>query len=114
MKGLTDEARRLGATTSYPAAEVTSLQIELAKLGFSQQQITDMEGGVLKFAKAVGTDLASAAAFAGASMRIFGIDAANTEDMLATLAIGTTRSALDFGYLQSAMSTIGPVANAAA
>lgn len=111
IKGLTDEARRLGATTSYTAAEVTQLQIELAKLGFSQDQITSMEAGVLKFAKAVGTDLASAAAFAGASMRIFGIDAGKVEGMLASLAIGTTRSALDFSYLQSAMSTVGPVAN---
>lgn len=33
-QGLTDEARRLGATTSYTAAQVTELQIELAKLGF--------------------------------------------------------------------------------
>lgn len=112
IKALTDEARRLGATTSYSASQVTELQVELAKLGFTQQQIADMEGGVLKFAKAVGTDLASAAAFAGASMRIFNIDAARSEEMLATLAVGTTRSALDFGYLQSAMSTIGPVANA--
>ncbi len=110
VKGLTDEARRLGATTSYTASEVTGLQIELAKLGFSQDQIAAMEGGVLKFAKAVGTDLASAAAFAGASMRIFDIEAANVTDMLASLAIGTNKSALDFSYLQSAMSTIGPVA----
>lgn len=110
IAGLMDEARRLGATTSYTAAQVTQLQIELAKLGFSQQQITDMEAGVLKFAKAVGTDLASAAAFAGASMRIFNISADKTDDMLATLAISTTKSALDFSYLQSAMSTVGPVA----
>lgn len=112
ISGLTDEARRLGATTSYSAAQVTELQIELAKLGFSPKQITDMEAGVMKFAKAVGTDLASAAAFAGASMRIFNISAENSEEMLASLAIGTTKSALDFGYLQSAMSTVGPVANA--
>ena len=112
IKELTKEARRLGATTSYTAAQVTSLQIELAKLGFGQDQIAAMEADVLKFAKAVGTDLASAAAFAGASMRIFNIDAKDSGEMLATLAIGTTKSALDFNYLQSAMSTIGPVAYA--
>lgn len=109
---LTDEARRLGATTSFTAGEVTSLQIELAKLGFNKEQIKDMEAGVMKFAKAVDTDLGSAAAFAGASMRIFGKEAKDVEDMLATLAIGTNASALSFSYLETAMSTVGPVANA--
>lgn len=112
IRALTDQARQLGATTSYTASQVTQLQTELAKLGFAQQDIINMSPGVLKFAKAVGTDLGSAAAFAGASMRIFGIESADIEDMLASLAIGTNKSALNFSYLQSAMSTIGPVANA--
>lgn len=112
IRTLTDQARNLGATTSYTASQVTRLQTELAKLGFAQQDIINMSPGVLKFAKAVGTDLGSAAAFAGASMRIFGIESAEIEDMLASLAIGTNKSALNFAYLQSAMSTIGPVANA--
>lgn len=103
-------ARQLGATTSYSAAEVTSLQIELAKLGFGKEQILQMEGAILKFAKAVDTDLASASAFAGAAMRIFDIEASKVDDMLATLAIGTSKSALDFQYLASAMSTAGPIA----
>lgn len=111
IKDLTDEARRLGATTSYTASQVTQLQTELAKLGFSKGDIISMEEGVLKFAQSVGTDLGSAAAFAGASMRIFGIEAQNVEGMLASLAIGTTKSALSFDYLQRAMATIGPVAN---
>ncbi len=112
IRALTEQARQLGATTSYTASQVTQLQTELAKLGFAQQDIINMSPGVLKFAKAVGTDLGSAAAFAGASMRIFGIESADIEDMLASLAIGTNKSALNFSYLQSAMSTIGPVANA--
>lgn len=110
IKDMTAAARQLGATTSYTAAEVTSLQIELAKLGFGKEQIIQMEGAVLKFAKAVGTDLASASKFAGASMRIFDIDASEVNDMLATLALGTSKSALDFQYLSSAMSTAGPIA----
>ena len=103
-------ARQLGATTSYSAAEVTSLQIELAKLGFGKDQIIQMEAAILKFAKAVDTDLASASAFAGAAMRIFDIEASEVNDMLATLAIGTSKSALDFQYLSGAMSTAGPIA----
>ena len=112
VKDLTDQAKELGATTSYTASEVTKLQIELAKLGFAQDQISAMTPEVLKFAKAVDTDLASAAALAGSALRIFGKDAEDAGDVLATMAVGTTKSALSFTYLQSALSTVGPVANA--
>ncbi|MDE6255686.1 MAG: phage tail tape measure protein, partial [Muribaculaceae bacterium] len=110
IKDLTNAARQLGATTSYSAAEVTNLQIELAKLGFAKQEIIDMEGAVLKFATAVGTDLASAAAFTGAALRIFGKDASQAEDVLASFAVATTKTALDFSQLQTALSIVGPVA----
>ena len=109
---LTAEARRLGATTAYTASQVTSLQTELAKLGFGKQAIKEMTPSVLKFATAVGTDLASAAAFAGSTLRIFELDANQAERALASAAVGCTKSALSFSYLQSAMSTVGPVANA--
>lgn len=111
IKGLEAAARQLGATTSYTAAEVTGLQIELAKLGFGQDQILKMEGAVLKFAKAVDTDLSRASAFAGAALRIFNKDASETENVLATFAVATTKTALDFSKLEASLSTVGPVAN---
>ena len=112
IEDLSKAARELGASTSYSAAEVTQLQIELAKLGFAKQDILDMSSSVLKFAKTVGTDLASAAAFSGAALRIFGRDASQTEDTLATFAVATTKTALDFSKLNTALSTVGPVAAA--
>lgn len=112
IKEMTAAARQLGATTSYSAAEVTNLQIELAKLGFSREQILAMESATLKFAKAVDTDLPRAAAFAGAALRIFHKDAKDTESVLATFAIATTKTALDFSKLEASLSTVGPVAHA--
>ena len=112
MKEMEGAARQLGSTTSYSAAQVTSLQIELAKLGFTRQEILDMESGVLKFAKAVGTDLASAAAFSGAALRMFGKDASEADGVLATFAVATTKTALDFSKLEASLATVGPVANA--
>ena len=111
IKEMTDAARQLGATTSFSATQVTQLQVELAKLGFSKEQILDMEAGILKFSKAVDTDLASASAFAGAALRIFNKDAKDTEDVLATFAIATTKTSLDFEKLQASLATIGPIAN---
>ena len=111
IKDLTDEARRLGATTSYTAAQVTALQIELAKLGFFKEDIKAMTPSVLKFAKAVDTDLTSAATLAGATLRIFNLDAEDTERAVSTMTMGCNASALSFEYLNTAMSIVGPVAN---
>lgn len=111
IKDMEATARQLGATTVYSAAQVTGLQIELAKLGFAKEQILQMEGAVLKFAKAVDTDLSRASAFAGAALRIFNKDASETENVLATFAVATTKTALDFSKLEASLSTVGPVAN---
>ncbi len=110
MEGLTSEALRLGGATRYTASEVTGLQTELAKLGFNQSQIKAMEEPVLNFATAVGAQLPEAAAMAGAALRMFELNSTDTEDTLAALAISTNKSALNFSYLQTAMSIVGPVA----
>lgn len=112
IKDLTDEARRLGATTAYTASEVTNLQTELAKLGFDKDQIKAMEEPILKFAVAVDTDLASAASVAGGALRVFGKDASESESVLATLAVATTKSALSFEHYATMLSTAAPVAHA--
>lgn len=111
VKGLTDEARRLGSVTSFTAAQVTELQIELAKLGFGEDQIMAMTAPILDFAKAVETDLGSAATLAGATLRIFGLEASETERVVSALTVGCNASALSFEYLQTAISVVGPVAS---
>lgn len=107
---LTNEAMRLGAATRYTASEATGLQTELAKLGFTEREILAMGEPVLNFATALGADLSEAAALSGAALRIFGLDASETEELLGTLALATNKSALDFSYLQTAISIVGPVA----
>lgn len=106
------DAKRLGATTRYTASETTALQIELAKLGFSKKEILDSTEYVLKFAQATGAELPEAAALAGASIRMFGATTQETEKYVASMAVATTKSALSFSYLQTAMPIVGPVAKA--
>lgn len=108
---LTEQAKLLGRTTTATASQVTGLQTELAKLGFSQEIIEKMTPATLKFAKAVDTDLSSAAAFAGAALRMFNKDASDAEELMATFAVATTKSALDFNKLEASLATVGPVAN---
>lgn len=112
LSRLTDQAKYLGRTTTATASQVTGLQTELAKLGFTQDVIEKLTPSVLKFAKAVDTDLSSAAAFAGAAMRMFNKDADQAEAVMASFAVATTKSALDFHKLEASLSTVGPVANA--
>ena len=107
---LTESAKQLGATTEYTASQVTFLQTELAKLGFKENDILNMEEPVLHFATAVGADLSEAASLAGATLRMFGLETSQTEDTLGVLTKATTNSALSFSYLQTAMSIVGPVA----
>jgi len=110
IDGLTESAMELGRKTSFTAAEVTSLQTSLARLGFSEGQITAMQESVLKFAAAVGTDLASAADFSGAALRAFGMKASDSRQLLDLMAASTSKSALSFSKLQTSISVVGPVA----
>lgn len=112
IKDLTADAQRLGAATKYTASEATGLQIELAKLGFSRKEILQSTEGILKFAQATGAELPEAAALAGAALRMFNADTSETERYVSAMAIATSRSALSFSYLQTAMPIVGPVAKA--
>lgn len=109
---LKEQALELGATTQFTASQIAELQLELAKLGFTTEQITASTGPISKFATATGADMADAAALAGSSLRAFGLDASEMERVVSVLAVATTKTALDFGFLQTAMATIAPVANA--
>lgn len=112
MKDLISDAKRLGAATKYTASQATELQTELAKLGFSRQEILDATEYVLRFAQATGSSLPDAAALAGSSLRAFGADAKETERYVSAMAVATTKSALSFSYLQTALPIVSPVAKA--
>jgi len=109
---LTDQAERLGATTIFTAAQVTDLQISLAKLGFTAEEIQQSTAAVVDFATATGADLGQAAKVAGVAIRAFGLDALEAEATVASLAIGTTKSALAFEDYETILSTTGSVARA--
>lgn len=111
-KELTADARRLGETTKFTASQATALQVELAKLGFSKNEILESTEYVLKFAQATGAELPEAAALAGAALRMFNADTSETERYVSAMAVATTKSALSFSYLQTAMPIVGPVAKA--
>lgn len=109
-KDLQMQARELGASTKYTAAEATNLQIELSKLGFTVEEIKNATPHVLKFAQATGAELSEGAALSGAALRMFGANSEETERYVSAMAVATARSALSFEYLATAMPIVGPVA----
>ena len=112
IRELDAQAQQLGATTTFTASEVAELQTELAKLGYSVKEITNMAPAILNFSQATGASLADAASLAGAALRMFEKDSEDTTEFVDKMSAATTKSALNFSYLQNAMSTVAPVANA--
>lgn len=110
IKELTADAKRLGAMTKYTASEATELQIELAKLGFTRKEVLQATESVLRFAQATGAELGEAAALSGAALRMFDADTKETERYVSAMAVATTKSALSFNYLATALPIVGPVA----
>lgn len=108
---LSAEAKRLGATTRYTATEVAQLQVELAKLGYTKSEIMVMSESVLNLAQATGANLADAAALAGAALRVFGDDATQLTKYVDQMATATSKSALSFDYIKTALPIVGGAAD---
>lgn len=107
---LTNQAKQLGATTRYTAMQITELQTNLARLGFTQQEILNSTTAVQALATATGADLGEAANLAGAALRGFGLNATEMERVASVLSVSTTKSALSFEKLATAVPIVAPVA----
>lgn len=112
IKALTEDAKRLGAVTSFTASEVTALQTEFAKLGFNEKQILDATEATLALAAATGSELGEAAAIAGATLGGFGLSAKETQRVVDVMAKSFSTSALDMEKFKESMKTAAPAAKA--
>ena len=113
FKALSADARRLGKATRFTATEVSGLQLEYSKLGFTTNETLNATEATLNLAQATGTDLATAASVAGATLRAFGLDATETTHLTDVMAQSFSSSALDMEAFSSSMSFVAPVAKAA-
>ncbi len=109
---LTQQAKDLGASTAFTAIQVVELQTELAKLGFTVQEIENSTPAILGLASSLEVDLASAAALAGSTVRAFGLDTLETQRVVDTLALSTSKSALDFESLTESLKIVAPTSRA--
>jgi TP901 family phage tail tape measure protein len=110
LQMLNDKARELGATTSFTAIQVANLMTELGRAGFKPDEINAMTGAVLDLARATGTDATLASGIMAATLRQFGLGAAEATraaDVLTKTANSTFNTVESLG---EALKYAGPVA----
>lgn len=105
ISSLTEQAKQLGSEMAFTASEITGAQIELAKLGFTADEIKSSTEGVARFAIVAGADIPEAAEAAGAALQSFGLDAAEMDRVVSVLGVSTAKSALDFEKLKVGIGT---------
>jgi TP901 family phage tail tape measure protein len=101
LASLTHVAEDLGRTTSFTAAQISSLMTEFGKIGFNPSQIKAATAAILDLARATGTDVSNASTIVGTALNQFGLDATKTAmvaDMLAKTANVTASSVESIGY----------------
>lgn len=107
---LTADSLKYGATTSFTATQVSSLQLELAKLGKTKSEIKAMTKGVLDAAVAMDAELGEAAAFVGGQLNSFNESASAAGKYADILSNSTNISATSFEYLSTAIPKTSKVA----
>ena len=111
FKMLTEEAKRLGSTTEFTAAQVADLQLVLGRKGFDPQAIKEMEGSILDLALATGEDLSLAADTVGASINVFALSSDEAGRVANTLASAAANSSIQLSTFSTAFANAGASAN---
>ena len=110
FNALTEEAKRLGRTTSFTARQVAEGMTELGRAGFKANQILASTNHVLNLARGTSTELGLAATIAAASMRGFGLEAKDTEMIVDVLTATANNSSQNLEDLGESMKYVAPLA----
>lgn len=110
---LRQQARDLGASTSFTAMDAAQAQGFLAMSGFNPKQIKAAMPDMLDLAKASGVGLDQTADIASNILSAFKMEAAQMGRVSDTLALTMTTSNVDLNMLAETMKYMGPIANKA-
>lgn len=110
MRALHDQARDLGAKTSFTAGQAAQGQGFLAMAGFTPQAIRDAMPGMLDLARAAGAELGATADIGSNILTGFNLPASQMS-RVGDVLVGTfTRSNTDLSMLGETMKYVAPVA----
>ena len=110
FKELEKQARQLGRDTQFTAMQAANSQENLARAGFSANEIISAMPGLLAMAAAEGMDLANAADIAASTLRGFKLSADQSGRVADVLAQASAASNTSIAALGESMKYVAPVA----
>lgn len=103
----------LGKTTKFTAKDVTELQVSLARMGKTEQEIIEMSEGIVLGTIAMRSETGETAELVAATLNAYQLQASKSGHVTDVLTAATQRSALSFEKLNSALPTVAGAAAAA-
>lgn len=113
MALLSEQAKKLGATTAFSATQAAEGQLFLAKAGFKTNQILSAMGPLLDLAAASETELGRASDITSDLLGAFGLKAKDTGKLADILAAATSSANVDMETLFETLKTAAPIGVAA-
>ena len=113
MEILSKSAITLGKSSIFGAKGVSELQIVLAKMGFSKNEIMAMQGAINDLAIATQEDLAGAAETVANVIRTFNLTATETRDVVNVMGKAFNATALGLDNFRESIKYVAPVAHQA-
>ena len=105
-------SKELGATTQLTATEFGQLQEELAKLGFTTEEILASQASIGELAIATQSDLAQASRVTAGTLNAFGLEASETQRVVDVMSKSFTSSALDINKLELGLPKVASASKA--
>lgn len=110
MKDISDSAIQIGKSSIFGARGVSELQIELAKMGFTKNDIIAMQGAIVNLATATQEDLASSAEVVANVLRTFNLTAGEATMVVDVMGKAFNDSALDLSNFRESIKYVAPIA----
>jgi len=107
---LSKNALDVAGSTKFTAEEIVSLQTELAKLGFSANDIVESTSAIAQAAQALNSPLDQTALLIGKVRNQFGLMVEQTTQIADTLVTAVNESALSMDSFATAIQYVGPIA----
>lgn len=110
LEALKQKAIDLGGSTVFSATEVGNAMVEMAKAGWTSEQILDGMAGVLNASSASGEDLATVATIAADAISGFGMKASDSTRVADLLTQAANAGTIGVSDLGETFKYIAPVA----
>ena len=110
IKKLTDSALLAASSGIFSPSKIAEVEVVLAKLGFTVDEIGQSIEHISNLALATGEDLTTSAELVATTLRGLGLEASQTRHVVDVLGKSFTTSALDVGKYAESIKYLAPIA----